>query len=434
MRPWALMLALTLTGASAADPVDRLLRAARADGLAWERLAELCDRFPHRLSGSEGLEGAVEFTRSLFEEDGFEPWLQEVMVPHWERGEERLEMVAPASREMRVLALGGTVGVDGLEAEAAVVSSVDELGPWVEGKIVVYDSPMPEDGIAGYGAAVGLRYSGAVEAARHGAVAALLRSVTTRSLDTPHTGGTGWNDDGLERIPYAAITPEDAQAMSRLAAAEVPITLRLTLGATTHPDALSHNVIAEIEGTEFPDEVVVVSGHLDAWDVGCGAQDDAVGVIQSIETLRLMDRLGLRPRRTVRAVLWTNEENGSRGGREYAATLGARGHVAAIESDLGAGGVVAWSAEGTDGQLAWLEPMVTRLGLPLVQQGSGVDIAHMREHDVLLIGLRPDDTRYFDLHHSPADTLDKVVPAHFLEGLAQMAGLAWQLANEDLPD
>lgn len=430
----AIPLLLALASATPGGPPDELeglLSAARIDTVAWDRLAELCDLFPHRLSGSEGLEGAVRWGFGLMEADGHKAWLQQTLVPHWERGEERLAMLSPAPRDLPLLGLGGTVGTPGLEAPVLVVSSYDDLGPEAAGKIVVYNTPMPEPGLAGYGAAVRYRYGGAVEAARHGAVAALLRSVTTNSLRTPHTGGTGWNDPDLEPIPFAAITVEDAESLARLQEAGVESVLRLEMGATTHPDAISHNVIAEIPGTDLKDEIVVVSGHLDAWDVGCGAHDDGVGVVQAMETLRLLSTLGLRPRRTVRAVLWTNEENGRRGGDRYADTHGKEGHTAAMESDLGAGAPVAWSAEGTEEQLAWLEPMVARLGLPLVQQGSGVDIGPMREHGVLLIGLRPDDTHYFDFHHSPADTLDKVDRELFLEGLAQVAGLTWLLANAD---
>ncbi|MCH7493377.1 M20/M25/M40 family metallo-hydrolase [bacterium] len=417
---------------SQADDLDRLVAAARADSLAWTRLEELCDLYPHRLSGSRGLEGAVRWGFSLLEGDGHKTWLQQVLVPHWERGEESLSMLSPAARDLPLLGLGGSVGTPGLEAPVLVVSSYADLGPQAAGRIVVYNVPMPQDGLAGYREVVGYRYRGAVEAARHGAVAALLRSITTRSLRTPHTGGTGWDDPDLAPIPYAAITVEDAEMLARLQDAGVEAVLRLEMGATTHADAISHNVIAEIPGTDLADEIVIVSGHLDAWDVGCGAHDDGVGVVQAMETLRLFADLGLRPRRTVRVVLWTNEENGRRGGDRYADTHGREGHVAAIESDAGAALPVAWSAEGTEEQLAWLAPMAQRLGLPLVFAGSGVDIGPLGEHGVLRIGLRPDDSRYFDFHHSPADTLDKVDPALFLEGLAQVAGLTWLLANADL--
>ncbi len=409
----------------------RLLAAARADDLAMTRLEALCDDIGPRLGGSVALDRATTALAALLRGDGQEHVRREqVMVPHWVRGEEHLWMTAPQRRELAVLGLGGSVGTAGIEAPVAVVHSFDELSPAVAGRIVLYDVPMAASATgSGYGEAVQYRAAGASRAAAFGAVAALVRSVTTRSLYTPHTGVMHY-DPEQPRIPTAAVTVEDAAWIDRLAARGIEVRLRLQMGAENLPDAVSHNVVGEILGSEHPEEIVVIGGHTDSWDIAPGAQDDGTGVIEAVEALRLIRSLGLHPRRTIRAVLFTNEENGLRGGTAYAEEHASERHVAAVESDMGAGAPVGWSAAGAAADVGWLVQCARPLGLPVMAGGGGSDVSPLGRQGVLLVGLRPDGTHYFDIHHSRADTVDRIDPANLREGVAAMAGLAWQLANE----
>ena len=411
--------------------LTRLLDAARHDDLAMRRLERLCDEVGPRLGGSAALERATTMLADLMRRDGQEHVHREqVMVPHWVRGEEHLWMTAPQHRELAVLGLGGSVGTAGVEAPVAVVHSFDELSPAVAGKIVLYDVPMVASSRdSGYGAAVQYRVDGASRAAAFGAVAALVRSVTTRSLYTPHAGVMHY-DPSQPRIPAAAVTVEDAAWIDRLAASGVDVRLRLEMGAETLPDAVSHNVIGEIVGSEHPEEIVVIGGHTDSWDVAPGAQDDGAGVVEAVEALRLIRTLGLHPRRTIRAVLFTNEENGLRGGTAYAEEHAREVHVAAVESDMGAGAPVGWSAGGAEADVGWLVQCARPLGLPVTAGGGGSDVSPLGRQGVLVVGLRPDATHYFDVHHTRADTVDRIDPANLREGVAAVAGLAWQLANE----
>lgn len=417
------------------DPtLQALLQASRSDLGSYERLARLCDDVGPRLSGSEGYENAVKWAHDVLATDGHKAWTEPVMVPVWVRGEESLEMLAPRPRQLALLGLGGTVGTPGVEAEVVVVSSLDQIGPEVAGKIALLNRPM-EDGppmAPRYGTAVQARTRGPSLAARHGAVAVLVRSVTTRSLYTPHTGGLRY-DPEAPKVPAAAITPEDADHIARLVARGVPVRLRLQLGAEERPEVQSSNVLAEIRGSEKPDEIVLIGAHLDSWDVGQGAHDDGAGVVHVIEAMRQIRALGVAPKRTIRAVLFANEENGLAGGRAYAAAHGHERHVAAMESDLGGGRPLGWGATGSPEAMAWLRSHLAPLGLPVADGGGGADLIPLEERGVLVIGLRPDDTRYFDVHHTHADTLDKVEPGALAEGVAAVAGLAWQLANASDP-
>ena len=409
-----------------------LLAAARADELIMPRLTELSDDIGARLSGSPALERAVAWGERLLRADGHENVrVEPVLVPHWVRGGERLELLAPARKPLAMLGLGGSVGTPGIEAPVTVVHSFEELSPAVAGTIVLFCVPPRPGDTAGahYGRTAGYRAGGPSRAAAFGAVAALVRSITVRSLHTPHTGSLSY-DELQPRIPAAAITAEDADWLDRLAARGVPIRARLEMGARTLPDALTHNVIAEIVGSEHPEELVVVGGHLDSWDVGQGAQDDGAGILHTIETLRLIRSLGLRPRRTIRAVLFANEENGLRGGTAYAAEHAAECHIAAIETDLGSGRPLTWSATGSEYDLIWLRRLAAHVGLPVEGSGSGADISPLENQGVLCVGLRPDLEAYFDIHHTHADTLDKVDPSLLREGAAAVAGLTWLLANE----
>jgi Zn-dependent M28 family amino/carboxypeptidase len=404
---------------------------ARSDPTASLLLTSLVDDIGPRLGGSPELGRAVGWAEEKLRRLGLDRvWREDVMVPHWERGVERLVMLAPERRELAMLGLGGSVGTTGIEAPVVVVGSFEELSPAAAGAIVLFDVPMGRGlpALHHYATAARYRAEGASKAAAFGAVAALVRSMATTSLMTPHTGGTHYTD-GAPRIPAAAVTVEDAEWIARLAARGVEVRVRLEMGAKALPDALSHNVLAEIRGSHSPDEIVLIGGHLDSWDVGRGAHDDGAGVAHVIAAMKLFRELPAPPRRTIRAVLFTNEENGLRGGKDYAARHGHECHVAAIETDLGAGTPLSWSARGSPEALAWLRRIAGPLGLPVDEGGSGADISPLEERGILCIGLRPEDGLYFAVHHTRADTLDKIDPASLAEGTAAVAGLAWLAAN-----
>ena len=299
------------------EDATRLIKAATADDFAWQRLAELTDTYGHRLSGSENLARAVDWAVRTMKADGLENVRTErVMVPHWVRGRETAEIVDPPRHQVPILGLGGTVPTPpgGLEAEVLVVSSFDDLrvkGAEAKNRIVLFNVPYN-----GYSETVTYRNGGARSAAQYGAVAVLVRSVGPLGLRTTHTGSVNYAP-GQPQIPAAAISIEDANRIARLSARGRTVRMRLTLESRTEPDAESANVVGEIRGREKPHEIVLLAGHLDSWDVGTGASDDGVGCIVTWEALRLMKKLGIRPRRTVRIVLFANEENGLRGAAAY---------------------------------------------------------------------------------------------------------------------
>lgn len=432
---------------------ERLIGAALTDDHAWLRLSQLCDGIGHRLSGSPQLERAVAWAAAAMREDGLDRvWLQPVLVPHWVRGDERATMVEPGPQTLSVLGLGRSVGTPpgGVTAEVIAVSSFagfDSLpDDAVRGRIVLWNVPY-----TGYGPTVRYRGQGALRAARRGAVASLVRSVGPISLRTPHTGAMSAWPDSVAPIPAAAVTIEDAEMMHRLLRRGQRVRVRLELGAHTLPDAPSHNVIGELRGRERPGEIVVVGGHLDSWDVGQGAHDDGGGCVISMEALRLMKQLGLRPRRTIRCVLWTNEENGLRGAIAYADSL--RGafetHVAALESDGGVerpvGFGVTAHVPGTDStdaartaralrELRAFAPLLTGLGADRLDEGGGgADIGPLMRHGVLGLAHRTIGEHYFDWHHTPADMLDKVDPLELRRNVAAMAVMLWVLAESPEP-
>jgi Zn-dependent M28 family amino/carboxypeptidase len=419
-----------------ADPLLAKLRAAAlADTVAYERLSYLCDRIGARPAGSAAYLQAAHWGESVFRQDAQENVrLEPVKVRPWVRGRERLVVSAPFARELPMLGLGGSIGTAGVEAPLVVVSDFSELGPQVNGKIVLYDPPMPADATAGqrYGIYVRFRGRGASEAAAHGAVAALVRSAPLRSLATPHTGAMHYEPD-KPRIPAAAITVEDGGWLARLAAQGVEVKLRLEMEAHEGEEVEDANVIAEVRGRSKPDEIVLISGHLDSWDVGQGAQDDGAGVVHVLEAMRLIRALGLAPERTIRAVLFDNEEHGISGGLAYAAAHAQEHHLVAIESDLGADHPDHWGVSGTPQQQAWVLRAAHATGVPVQVGGGGADISPLAEKGVAAVGIFPDPARYFDVHHTRADTLDKVDPAQLREGVAALAVMAWQLANTPQP-
>ncbi|HEV2799015.1 MAG TPA: M28 family metallopeptidase [Pyrinomonadaceae bacterium] len=415
----------------------RIIGAALTSDRAYRRLAHLTDHIGHRLSGSTNLERAIQWALAEMRSDGLDNVRAEkVMVPHWVRGAESLELTSPFARNLTMLGLGNSVGTppEGITAEAVVVRSFDELdalGAGVRGRIVVYNVPFTT-----YGATVQYRGAGASRAARHGAVAALVRSVTPVSLQTPHTGALNYAAD-QPRIPAAAITIEAAELLQRMHDRGERPTVRLKMEAKFLPDAESANVVAELKGTERPDEIVVVSGHFDSWDVGQGAHDDAGGCIVAWEAIRLLKELNLRPRRTIRAVLYTNEENGLRGGTAYRdahrAELGK--HVLAIESDSGIYRPLGFglSNAAPPQARADLEEIGKLLaGIRagrIAANGGGADIGPIMREGVPGASLDVDGTHYFDIHHTPADTLDKIDPQDLALCVAAMAVMAYTVAD-----
>lgn len=420
------------------DAADRLIDAALADSFAYDRLAELVDRFGHRFSGSESLERALDWILDEMEEDGLENVRGEpVMVPRWVRGEESLELISPLRRELPMLGLGGSVGTppEGIRAEVLVVRSFAELErrtAEARGKVVLLNAPFTD-----YRKTVTYRLAGAVAAARSGAVASLIRSVTPFSLQTPHTGMMRY-DPRDERIPHAAITVEHAEMLQRMQDRGERIEVLLKMDAKTLPDVPSRNVVAEIVGRERPDEVVVMGGHIDSWDVGQGAMDDAGGSVAAWEALRLMHTLGLRPRRTVRVVLWTNEENGLRGANAYrdAHADELDQHILAIESDAGVFKPLGFGFSGSDPAFRLVSEIGTlldRIGAGAISRGGGgADIGPIMRTGVPGMGLKVDGERYFWYHHTDADTIDKLDPREMAESVAAMAVMAYVVA--DMPE
>jgi hypothetical protein len=431
------------------EPAGRILGAALVDADGWRKLEHLTTRIGHRLSGSVGLERAIAWAVETMRAEGLEVRAQPVMVPHWVRGVESAEIVSPVARPIAMLGLGMSVGTppEGITAPVVVVrdfAELDALGrAAVEGKIVVYAVEWK-----GYGQTVQYRAAGASRAAALGARAALVRSATGSSLYTPHTGTLIYAPD-QPRIPAAAITPEDAAWFLRMRDAGEEVVVRLVMGAHQLPDAESANVIAEIRGRERPDEVVVMGGHYDSWDVGQGAHDDGAPCIAAWHALTLIHRLGLQPRRTLRVVLWTNEENGTAGGEAYRAALGddVSSHVAAIEMDGGCERPVGFglSIEGAkaDGADARYERAFRLLGEiaallsgidgdALARRGGGVDIGPLTRDGVPGMSLNTVGERYFDWHHTHADTLDKIDPQDFRKAVALFGVMGFVLA--DMPE
>jgi len=417
---------------------DTIIAAAQRDSSAWDRLAELTDRFGNRFSGSESLERALDWVLDQMRRDGLENVRDDsVMVPHWVRGAESAELVSPRRAPLAMLGLGGSIATPpgGIEAEVLVVHSFDELtrrAPEARGKIVLFDVPW-----VNYGFNVQYRSNGAVAAARLGAVASLIRSAAAYSLRSPHTGAMSY-DSTVPRIPHAALSVEDAAMLGRMAARGERVVVHLTMGAQTLPDVPSRNVIGELRGRERPDEIVVLGGHMDSWDVGMGAMDDAGGVVASWEAVHLLQRLGLRPRRTIRVVGWVNEENGLRGGLGYRdhnmADL--RNHVLAVETDEGIFRPEGFGFTGSDSAMALIRQVASLLrpiGADSVSRGGGgADIGPIMRQGVP--GMNPDVAadRYFWFHHSNADTPDKIDPRDMNLCVAALAVMVYVVA--DMPD
>jgi len=417
-------------------PATRLIAEATRDHFAWNRLAVLTDTIGHRLSGSPQLDRAIAWAAAEMTRDGLENvHTEKVMVPKWVRGSESAQIVRPAPHTLAMLGLGDSVGTprEGLEAEVVVVHGFEELEAHaadLRGRIVLINGAFTT-----YGESSRYRRAGASRAARHGAVAVLVRSIGPDGQRLPHTGALDYAA-GAARIPGAAISSEDAELIERIVTRGEKVVVRLKMDAHTEPDVESANVIGELRGRERPDEVVVVSGHLDSWDVGAGATDDGGGCVVAWEALRVMKKLGMRPRRTVRVVLWTNEENGTRGGLAYRDAHRAElsRHVAMIESDNGVFRPLGFGFNGTDSARQTLATIATLLqpigAADIVRGGDGADITpSTREGRIPALSLEVEGSKYFTLHHTNADTIDKIDPDQMARCAAAMTVMAYVIAD-----
>lgn len=406
---------------------DKIIEKAHEDTLAYQRLEYMCDVFGPRLSGSENHTKALTWMLDEMKKDGFSNVrADDVMVPHWVRHSEKCELLSPRVADIPVIALGGSIATPkgGLKAPVMVVESYDELEmrkDEVKGKIVVYNYPYE-----GYGKGVQYRFYGAIRAAKYGAVASLIRSVSPNISRNLHAGMMTYADT-IPKIPHAAISPEDAMLLARLVKYGLKPEIRLELDVETLPDALSHNVIAEFVGSEYPEQIIAIGGHSDSWDVGTGAQDDASGCIATWEAVRLLKELGLKPKRTIRIVQWTNEENGVRGGNYYRDAHKDENHVLMFEHDSGIFPPSALRFNGSDSifnTLKMIKPLLQKINnkIDVTRGGGGVDISPMMKTGVPGMSLGTDDDgKYFYYHHSHSDTPDKVKPSDLSDCIAAIA-------------
>lgn len=420
------------------DAAARIIATAQADSSAWERLATLTDTYGHRLSGSRALEQAIDWILAEMKKDGLDSaWTEPVKIPHWVRGRESAELVSPRRARLHMLGLGMSIGTPrgGITAPVLVVTSFDELtrrAAEAKGKIVLFNAPFTN-----YGQTVQYRVNGASAAARVGARAALIRSVASNSIRSPHTGTMRY-DSTAPRIPIAALSTEDADMLGRMAGRGDSVVVTLKMEARLHPDADGRNIMGEIRGREHPEQVIVMGGHSDSWDVGTGAMDDAGGVVAAWEAVRLIQRLGLQPRRTIRVVGWTNEENGLRGGNAYRDAHRAEldDHILAIESDAGVFAPRGFGATAPPEAMAMLRDIATLLA-PLgadriTDGGGGADIGPIMQRGVPGMGLSVEGERYFWYHHSEGDLVDKLDPREVAQCVAALAVIAYVVA--DMPE
>ncbi|MGB0523323.1 MAG: M20/M25/M40 family metallo-hydrolase [Flammeovirgaceae bacterium] len=430
--------------------VAQLFNQALTQGEAYDLLKHLCLNIGPRLSGSQGAADAVAWTKKVMEDYQFdEVYLQEVMVPHWERGSKESAKIIDSDTDLNILAIGGSVPTpsDGLTAEVVLVNSLEEIDAlgesMLKGKIVFYNYPFKQGFIRsfrGYSDAVRHRVLGADRASKYGAKAIVIRSVTTAFDDAPHTGTLIYEDSTVAQIPAAALGYQSADKLAEALAKNPNTKLQLKINSKWFPDALSHNVIGQLTGSAKPTEIIVIGGHLDAWDTGHGAHDDGAGCIHSIEALRLLQKVGYKPKRTLRAVMFMNEENGTRGGRKYAAVAKAKGenHILAIESDADGFTPRGFGVTGSDALVdklrSWL-PYFDKNTISYIQKGGGgADIRFLNsETGTPLVGFIPDSQRYFDLHHSPNDTFDKINRRELELGAACMATLVYFVDKYGLP-
>lgn len=413
----------------------QIISQALTDSTAYNRLAHMCDKFGPRLSGSPNLENSINWILKEMKKDSLVNVKGErVKVPIWRRGDEYIQLLKPHNRQVNMLGLGGSVSTPrgGIVGELIVVDDFEELKQKkdeIKGKIVLYNCVFTS-----YSETVSYRYYGAIEAAKYGAVASLVRSIGPWSMNTPHTGVMGY-DQNVKKIPHAAITIEDAMSFSRLYKAGEKIILKIKMDARQGSDGWSRNVIAELRGSKYPDEIVVVGGHIDSWDVGQGAHDDGGACIASWEVLRIIKLLNLKPKRTIRCVLWTNEENGLRGAQAYRDMHldEMNNHIVAIESDGGVFSPVGFGFSGSENDFK-LVKKIHDLLKPLKANnatigGVAADIGPLYSEGVPAMSLKVNSSKYFWYHHTAADTFDKVNFKEFNSCVAAMTIMAFTLAD-----
>jgi hypothetical protein len=434
--------ASTPYGETASKIADRGLTELRA----FTMLTELTGTIGSRISGSPQAAKAVEWGKKTMLQCGFDSvYLQPVMVPRWVRGSVEHAWILDGKKEipLTICALGGSIATPkkGITAEVIEVHSLEEvknLGEKAKGKIVFYNRPMDPTKVQtmeAYGGAVDQRGGGAIEAARVGGVAALVRSMSLAIDDVPHTGAMHYNDS-IPKIPSAAVSTAGANFLSEMLKAGKKIRVKIALSCETLPDVESANVIGEVRGSEKPGEVIVIGGHLDSWDKGQGAHDDGAGAVQSMEALRLLKELGLKAKRTIRCVLFMNEENGLRGGKAYAAAKRPAGEkdIAAIETDAGGFAPLGFGVSTDSARFEKIKKFsvaLEEIGADRIQKGGGgADISPLAEAGVPMIGLMPENQRYFDYHHSDKDTIDKVNPRELELGAVAIAIFAYEIAQE----
>ena len=428
--------------ASAQTTPEAIIQRELTTSRAYETLEVLTDDIGPRPSGSSNAAAAVSWALRTFDKWGVPARAEKVMVPHWVRGVERASLVSHHDQNISLTALGGSVATppNGITADVVELDSFDALkSADVKGRIVFFNNPMDMQLVRAhrsfdaYRKAVVYRSEGPSRAAAQGAIAVVIRSVDSASLRSPHTGALRY-DPKVRRIPAAAMSAEDAMLIDRLVKKGQRVRMHLVLTPRMLPDVESANVIAEIRGSEKPEEIILIGGHLDSWDLGTGAIDDGSGVAMVMETMRLLSEMHLTPKRTIRCVLFMNEENGLNGGRAYFANHKNDKHVAAIESDAGASAPTGFQTTLKGDALADLERRAQALALLGAAHfestpETGADTSFLTEAGVIGFGLVPDPLHYFDYHHSAADTLDKIDSKELAQDSAAVAALAWILAN-----
>ena len=433
------------------DFINDIYNEALSNGKSYEWLEYLSNDIGHRLSGSVNAERAVKWGNEELSPISDKVWLQPVMVPKWVRGAPEyahIESTPGKTIPVPILALGGSISTPsiGINANVVEVKSFEELDrigeKKIKGKIVFYNRPMDPTIIntfQAYGQTVNQRTQGAKYAAQYGAVGVIVRSMTTASDDFPHTGSMYYDDLPLnKRIPAAAISTNGADLLSSMLSLNKEVKFYFRQNSKNFPDQLSHNVIAEVKGRKYPDQIIVVGGHLDSWDVGDGSHDDGAGIVQSMEVIRIFKSLGYKPNRTIRVVLFMNEENGLRGGNKYAEIAREKNenHFFALESDAGGFTPRGFSFDTSAEEFELIEPWVKYFKDYALDNfflgGSGADIGPLKDGRVILSGLRPDPQRYFDYHHAPSDTFDKINRRELELGAAAMTALVYLIDNHKL--
>ena len=426
--------------------LKRIYNEALTNGKCYSALDYLSNTIGGRLSGSPQAQQAVDYTVSVMKNYGLDTvYVQEVMVPYWVRGQKEVAYMTKGNKQtaVHICALGNSIATTekGLEAPVIEVQNFKELEQLgeanIKGKIVFYNRPMKPTHIttgSAYGEAGNQRGRGAIEAAKYGAVGVVVRSLTLANDTNPHTGMMGYVDT-IIKIPACAISTVDADALSRLLNIKSAgvVTFYFKQSCKQLPDVLSYNVIGELRGAEKKEEIILAGGHLDSWDNGDGAHDDGAGVVQSMEALRLLKKLGYKPKRTLRCVLFMNEENGVRGGKKYAELAQNENHIAAIESDAGGFTPRAFGVENNMDAIAYMQkwvPLLKPYSIDYIKQGhGGTDIEPLAKNGTVLIGYIPDSQRYFDYHHTAIDTFDKVNKRELELGAAAISSLLYLLSE-----